>query len=175
MCGDHACASVAFNIHLFFKLWWFETPALLHVWGSCLRKCGLEGALWHNWLTTLHSSQRRCSFVSVASGTSRARFCLQNAQAQAGVLAYTLRTKTLSYSECAGHASLKAHAHTRTQLLNWKHTNTHTQALISLSYTAQAGQFDHTHTHAHTYIHTCTQHFAFDAEITHRWLFLTFK
>jgi hypothetical protein len=46
--------------------------------------------------------------------------------AQAGPLAYTLRTKTLSYNECAGHACLRAYAHTRTQSLNWKHTHTHT-------------------------------------------------
>jgi len=97
--------------------------------------------------------------------------------AQAGPFAYTLHTKTLSYSECAGHAWLKAHAHTRTYSLDRKHAHTHTQihtrALISRSYTAQAGPSEYTHTH--TYIHTCTQHFAFDAENTHRRLFLTFK
>ena len=49
------------------------------------------------------------------------------------------------------------------------HTNTHTGSYFAILHcTAE-------YTHTHTYIHTCTQHFAFDAENTHRRLFLTFK
>jgi hypothetical protein len=72
---------------------------------------------------------------------------------------------TCTHTHILAGSETCTHTHTHTQI--------HTRALISRSYTAQAGPSEYTHTH--TYIHTCTQHFAFDAENTHRRLFLTFK
>ena len=80
--------------------------------------------------------------------------------AQAGPFAYTLHTKTLSYSECAGHAWLKAHAHTRTYSLDRKHahththTNTHTGSYFAILHCTGRPVWIYTYTHIHTHMHS---------------------
>ncbi len=68
---------------------------------------------------------------------------------------------------------IEKHMHTHTHTLSELETHTHGLLFRDLTLHRQARLNTHTHTHKH--IHTCTQRFAFGAEITHRLLFLTFK